>query len=97
MPGQPGEAARMSPSLTVKELDEATFRAAPGESNRIWISGKPLEEWLGAQSGNSQCCSVCGDAECGTTERGGAVDEEVSERLIVRAGLMAASRMVGNV
>ena len=82
--------------LTVRELDETTFRVAPGESNRIWIGGKPLEAWLGAQSGSSKCCSVCGDAECRTTELGGTVYEEVPERLIVQAGLMAASRMVGD-
>ena len=85
----------IEPVLTVKELDETTFRAAPGESNRIWIGGKPLEEWVGAQSGSSQCCSVCGDAECRTTELGGTVYEELPERLIVQAGLMAASRIVG--
>ena len=73
----------IEPVVIVKELDAATFRAAPDESNRIWIGGKPLEEWLGAQSGSSQCCSVCGDAECRTTELGGAVYEEVPERLIV--------------
>lgn len=86
----------IEPVLTVKELDDTAFRAAPGESNRIWIGGKPLEEWLGAQSGSSPCCSVCGDAECRTTELGGAVYEEVPERLIVQAGLIAASRMVGD-
>lgn len=86
----------IEPVLTVRELDEATFRAAPGESNRIWIGGKPLEEWLGAQGGHSRCCSVCGDAECRTMELGGTVHEEVPERLIVQAGLMAASRLVGD-
>lgn len=86
----------IEPVLTVKELDETTFHAAPGESNRIWIDGKALEEWLGAQSGSSQCCAVCGEAECRTTEIAGTVYEEVPERLIVQAGLMAASRIVGD-
>ena len=39
------------PVLETRAIDDATFRAAPVESNRIWIGGKPMEEWLGAQAG----------------------------------------------
>ncbi len=32
------------PRLSVARIDEQAFRAAPLESNRIWIAGVPLEE-----------------------------------------------------
>ena len=86
----------IEPVLSVRELDDATFRAAPDESNRIWIAGKALEEWLDAQSGTSPCCSVCGDAECRTTEVDGTVYEEVPRAAIVKAALMAASGLVAD-
>ena len=37
------------------------FNQDPQASNRIWIADQPLEEWLGASTGTSPCCSVCGD------------------------------------
>lgn len=46
--------------------------------------------------GSSPCCSVCGDAECRTTEVGGTVHEEVPEALIVQACLIAASGLVAD-
>jgi len=85
----------IEPVLTVKELDDATFRSNPNESNRIWIGNKPLEDWLGAQSGSSQCCSVCGDTPCRTTELSGHVYEEIPGALIIKAALIAASQLVG--
>ena len=51
----------IEPVLETLVIDDATFHADPGESNRIWIAGKPLEEWLGARVGDSPCCTVCGD------------------------------------
>lgn len=84
----------VEPILDVREVDEGSFRKEPGQSNRIWIAGKPLEEWLGANVGSSTCCSVCGEAPCRTMEVEGAVYEAIPEALIVKAGLIAASGLV---
>ena len=56
----------IEPVLEVLALDEQAFKTEPSESNRIWIAGKPMEEWLGASVGKSPCCSVCGDLPCRT-------------------------------
>ena len=80
----------MAPVLEIRELDEATFQANPAESNRIRIAGKPMEEWLGGSTGSSPCCSVCGDAECRTTEVDGQTFEAIPTELVVRAALIAA-------
>lgn len=81
--------------LEMVEISEAAFKAAPSESNRIWIAGKPLEEWLDARVGSSRCCSVCGDAECRTLEIGESVFEAVPEDLVIKAALIAAAEMIG--
>lgn len=52
------------PSLETREIDQATFDAVPGESNRTWVAVRPMEDWIGATAGSSQCCSVCGTARC---------------------------------
>ena len=57
------------------------------------VGGRPLDEWLGAGSGSSQCCDACGDAECRTLEIDGTSHEVVPEALLVRAGLIAASQL----
>jgi hypothetical protein len=82
------------PILEERALDLATFEGSPGESNRIWIAGRPLEEWLGANAGASRCCSVCGDNECRTLEVDGSTYDAVPERLIVKAGLAAAASLL---
>ena len=84
----------VEPTLETTELDEASFRAQPSESNRIWIAGKPLEEWLEAKTGSSRCCKECGDNECRTVEVGSRTHEVIPEELLVRAGVIAASRML---
>jgi len=80
-------------SVTVekKEITLAEFKADPTRSNRIVINGRTLEEWLGAQSGQSPCCDVCGDEECRTVEVAGNTYEAIPAELIVRAGLVAAA------
>lgn len=83
------------PVLETQAIDAAAFRAAPAESNRIWIGGKPMEEWLGARAGNSPCCQVCGDLPCRTMEVDGLTYEVIPEDLIVKAALIAASRLIG--
>lgn len=84
----------IEPILETRELGQAEFETAPSESNRIFIAGQPLESWLGATVSASQCCSVCGDNHCRTVEVGGATFETIPERLIVKAGLVAAASLV---
>lgn len=85
----------MQPVLETQAIDDDAFRAAPAESNRIWIGGKPMEEWLGARAGNSPCCEVCGELPCRTMEVDGQTYEAIPEELIVKAAIIAASRLVG--
>ena len=84
----------MEPQLETVELNEAVFLTRPSESNRIWIAGKPLEEWLGGQTGSSRCCNECGDKDCRTVEVAGQTYEVIPEELIVQAGVIAASKML---
>lgn len=83
------------PVLLAHEIDEATFERNPSASNEIRVNGRLVEEWLDARTGSSTCCSVCGDAPCRTIELGAKVFETVPERLLVRAGLIAAAAMLG--
>lgn len=84
------------PVLETQAMDEAGFRAQPSESNRIWIGGRPLEHWLGAQTSSSPCCQVCGDLPCRTLEIDGTVHEAIPTELIVRAGVIAAARLMAS-
>ena len=84
----------VEPQLETVELNEAVFLTRPSESNRIWIAGKPLEEWLGGQTGSSRCCNEGGDKDCRTVEVAGQTYEVIPEELIVRAGVIAASQML---
>jgi Domain of unknown function (DUF2703) len=80
----------IEPVLETVAIDEAAFRDDPSESNRIWIAGKPMEQWLGARVGHSECCSVCGDLPCRTVEVDGHRFDAVPDDLIVRAAVAAA-------
>lgn len=82
------------PVLETREIDTDAFLQQPDQSNRIWIGGHPLEDWLGARSGSSPCCDACGDEECRTLEINGTRHEVVPEALLVRAGLIAASQLL---
>ena len=84
----------IEPTLQTIALDQAAFDEAPTESNRIWIAGRPLEDWVGAEVSGSQCCSVCGTNNCRTLQIDGASYEAVPETLIVKAGLAAASTLI---
>ena len=66
----------------------------PSQSNRIWIDGRPLEQWLGAEVGQSPCCGPCQGMECRTLEAGGAVHETIPAELIIKGGLLAVQRQV---
>ena len=81
------------PTLEIREIDDKSFRVNPLESNRIWIAGKPMEEWLDAKVGSSRCCSVCGDSECRTVEVEGSSFEAIPEKLLIKAALVASSRL----
>ena len=84
----------IQPTLTIREIDQESFEANPSESNRIWIAGRPMEEWLGANVGSSRCCSVCGGSECRTVKVEGTTFETIPERLFLRAALIASSQML---
>ena len=75
--------------LSVKEFKQDTLR-----SNEIRIGGRLLEEWLGAQTGQSECCDVCGPNDCRTLDVAGESHEVVPAELIVRAGLLAAAQLL---
>jgi anti-sigma factor RsiW len=78
-------------TLETAELDMAAWQADPDQSNRIWVAGRPLEDWLEGEVGHSTCCGVCGDADCRTLELEGQTYEAIPAALIIQAGLQAAS------
>jgi hypothetical protein len=84
----------IEPHLEIHELDETSFKQDPAASNRIWIAGKPVEDWIEGSVGSSECCSVCGDNECRTIEVRGTTFEAIPERLILKAALLAASELL---
>lgn len=84
----------IAPELQIKELDESTFLKDTLQSNQILIAGETIEHWLGGQTGSSRCCNECGDNDCRTVEVGGQSYEVVPEDLLVRAGVIAATRML---
>jgi uncharacterized protein DUF2703 len=84
----------IEPTLEVRAIDEESFKANPSESNRIWIGGRPMEEWLGARVGSSRCCSVCGESECRTVKVGSTTFEAVPEELFLKAALVASSQLL---
>jgi len=79
--------------LEKETLDFLIFTKDPLQSNRIWIGGRPLEEWIGATVGKSQCCVVCGDSDCRTISTAQNTFEVIPEDLIIRAGLLAAAEL----
>lgn len=79
--------------LKKETLDFSIFTKDPLQSNRIWIAGKPLEEWTGATVGKNQCCEVC-ESECRTISIDQDIFEVIPENLIVRAGLLAAAELL---
>ena len=86
----------IEPILEIKEIDETSFAANPSESNRIWIAGRPMEDWLGAGVGSSPCCSVCGTSECRTVTVEGTTFEAIPEKLLLKAALIASSQLLGS-
>jgi hypothetical protein len=82
----------MEPVLETREIDHADFKGMPSESNRIWIAGRSIEDWLNASVGKSTCCAACGGADCRTLEIGNETFETIPEQLILKAALLAASQ-----
>ena len=80
-------------SLVKKAIEPETFKKDVLQSNKIVIAGRTLEEWLGAETGQSACCEVCGDAECRTVEYADQTHEMIPADLIVKAALFAASQV----
>lgn len=83
-------------ALEKKVISPAAFSKDPLESNRIWIAGKPLEEWLAASFGKSQCSSSCGKSECRTVIIDKKTYESIPAELIVKAGLLAAAQIIAD-
>jgi hypothetical protein len=75
--------------LSVEEFEQDTL-----QSNKVWINGRLLEDWLGAQAGQSECCEVCGPNVCRTMVVAGEVHEVIPVELIVKVGLLAAAQLV---
>lgn len=79
--------------LEKEALTEEEFEKNPTESNMIFINGKPLEKWIDANTGQKECCDICGDEECRTIKIGEEEYEVVPSNLIINAGLRAASQV----
>jgi len=80
--------------LETERIEEAAFREAPLESNRIWVSGLSLEDWLGARAASSPCCDACAGADCRTVVVGPATYEAIPAALVIRAGFMATGEIL---
>jgi len=74
-------------------LSASGFSKDPLESNRIWVAGKPIEEWLQATIGKSQCSGTCGDAQCRTITVDGRTYDAIPAELIIKAGLLASAQL----
>lgn len=86
----------IEPVLETREIKPEDFKGRPSESNRIWITGRSIEEWLNASVGKSTCCSACEGEECRTLEIGQETYETIPEQLILQAALLAASQTLGS-
>ncbi len=80
-------------NLVKKAIDPETFKKDVLQSNKILVAGRTLEEWLGATTGQSKCCEVCGESECRTVEYAGDSHEAIPADMIVRAGITAAASL----
>lgn len=78
------------------ELSPIEFSKNPLESNRIWVGDRPLEEWVNGEVGQSPCCDACSPYNCRTVEVEGKIYETIPADLIVKAGLLAASKLINS-
>ncbi|MBI5520863.1 MAG: DUF2703 domain-containing protein [Desulfovibrio sp.] len=83
--------------IAVRLEEKALPPFAVAESNRVFLNGRALEDWLGAEVGMSHCQSCCdllgAATDCRTLRLDGREHEALPEALIVRAGLLAADEM----
>ncbi len=77
------------------ELSVEEFKIDTLQSNTIWLNGRLLEEWIDGKTGQSQCCDICGLHDCRTVGLEEEVYETIPSELIVKAGLLAASQLLG--
>lgn len=77
-------------------VSPSDFAKDPLQSNRIWIGGKPVEEWLQATIGKNQCGGPCGNSECRTITVDGKTYNAITTELIVKAGLLASAQLVSS-
>ncbi len=47
--------------LEKEPLLKKNLKRIQKKSNKIYINGKSMEEWTDADTGQSECCDVCGD------------------------------------
>ncbi len=80
--------------LEKSAISQKEFSTDTLQSNRIWVAGRPIEEWLQASAGQSKCCSTCGESDCRTITVDGKTYEAVPAEFIVRAGLLAGAQLV---
>lgn len=76
------------------ELSTDEFLQSTLESNRVWVAGKPIEDWLKAETAQSQCSGSCGDNVCRTITIGDQEFEVIPKELVLKAGLRAAAELV---
>lgn len=81
--------------LEKDEISLAEFKKDPLLSNQIWLNNLLLEDLIGGKTSQSKCCDVCGDSDCRTVGVGGEVYESIPADLVVKAGLIAASQLLG--
>jgi len=76
-------------------VEVSTTFSGGGESNRVWINERPLEEWLGAEVGRSACRCACGKHEGRALYLNGRRYEGLPEELLFKAALIAAAKLLG--
>ncbi len=81
--------------LEKAELSVEQFAKDTLQSNSIRINGRLLEDWIGGQTGQSECCDVCGPNDCRTMTVGSEVYEVIPAEVVVTAGLLAVAQMLG--
>jgi hypothetical protein len=77
-----------------RPMTREEFAKDVSQSNRIFVNGRSLVDWLGGTIGMSSCEGCCPElgpkVKCRTLTVDGQVYEAVPAPLIVRAGLRAA-------
>lgn len=81
--------------LEKEELSIIDFKKNPLQSNQIWLNGQLIEDWIGGKVSHSPCCSICGSTKCRTVIIGEGVYETIPAELIIKAGFLAASHLIG--